>query len=189
LNDFINIIERKGYEWEILEEQKKEKANKYDYITRKEGITNAEIFEDINKIDEEFIKLHFRKEYIIDNYKKINSKDTVKKDLENNLLGEKIDKINEIFKMFKDNEGNKKELKADELRKILRIFLKNPYLRNLFKTLPNGNNPREIFNNVDIHILEELGMAFIKTRRRYKDETTGKRKEEYIYNKGYGEIL
>ena len=144
---------------------------------------------DINKIDDEFIKLHFRKEYIIDNYKKFNSKDTVKKDLENNLLGEKIDKINEIFKMFKDNEGNNKELKADELRKNLSEFLKNPYLRNLFKTLPNGNNPREIFNNVDNHILEELGMAFIKTRRRYKDETTGKRKEEYIYNIGYGEIL
>jgi hypothetical protein len=91
--------------------------------------------------------------------------------------------------MFKDNEGNKKELKADELRKNLSIFLKNAYLRNLLKTLPNGNNPREIFNNVDIHILEELGMAFTNTRRRYKDETTGTRKEEYIYNIGYGEIL
>ena len=28
----------------------------------------------IDKIDEEFIKLHFRKEYIIDNYKKFDSK-------------------------------------------------------------------------------------------------------------------
>ena len=64
--------------------------------------------------------------------KKITSKEIVKKDSENNLLGEKIEKINEIFEMFKDNEGNKKELKADELRKSLSEFLKNPYLRNLF---------------------------------------------------------
>jgi ribosomal 30S subunit maturation factor RimM len=73
LNDFINIIERKGYEWEILEEQKKDKANKYDYITREEGITNAEILEDdkdynilINKQKEE--NLSEEETYILDKY-------------------------------------------------------------------------------------------------------------------------
>jgi hypothetical protein len=143
----------------------------------------------IDKIDEEFIKLHFRKEYIIDNYKKFNSKEPVKKDLDNNLLSEKIDKINKIFKMFKEHDGDKKELKAYELRKKLIDFLKNPYLRNLFKTLPTNTNPREIFKNVEKHILDQLGMCFIKKRRRYRDEITGKRKEEDVYNVGYGKIL
>jgi len=43
LNDFINIVERKGYEWEILKDEKKEKADKYDYTSRMEGISKAEI--------------------------------------------------------------------------------------------------------------------------------------------------
>jgi hypothetical protein len=226
LNDFINIIERKGYEWEILEQEKNEiDDDTYDYQTRIGGIVDARILEndkqynvlinkqkegtlceeqtyildkyflskkfliDIDKIDGVFVELHFRKEYIIDNYNKFDSKEPVKKNLDNNLLSEKIDKINEIFKMFKDNEGNKKELKADELRKNLSEFLKNPYLRNLFKTLPNGNNPKKIFTNVENHILDELGMSFIKTRRRYRDEITKQRKTEFFYTLGYGEIL
>ena len=45
LNDFINIIERKGYEWEILKDKQK-KTVKYDYINRMEGITNAEILKE-----------------------------------------------------------------------------------------------------------------------------------------------
>ena len=43
LNDFIHIIERKGYEWEILKHEKAEKIEKYDYTTRKQGISQAEI--------------------------------------------------------------------------------------------------------------------------------------------------
>ena len=43
LIDFINIIERKGYEREILIHEKGEKADKYDYTTRMEGISKAEI--------------------------------------------------------------------------------------------------------------------------------------------------
>ena len=43
LNDLINIIERKGYKWEILKDEKKEQADKYDYTTRMEGIRKAEI--------------------------------------------------------------------------------------------------------------------------------------------------
>jgi hypothetical protein len=42
LNDFINVIERKGYEWEILKKPKKQ-TTKYDYVSRKEGILNAKI--------------------------------------------------------------------------------------------------------------------------------------------------
>jgi len=43
LNDFINIIERKGYDWELLQEEKKEKVDKYEYTTRIQGISNSEI--------------------------------------------------------------------------------------------------------------------------------------------------
>ena len=43
MNDFIDIIERKEYEWEILKDEKKEKADKYDYTTRMQGISKAEI--------------------------------------------------------------------------------------------------------------------------------------------------
>jgi hypothetical protein len=44
LNDFISIIERKGYTWEFLEEtKKKQKEKKYDYTTRKEGISKSKV--------------------------------------------------------------------------------------------------------------------------------------------------
>ena len=44
---FISIIERKGYTWEFLEEpKKKEKAEKYDYTTRKEGISKSKVLLD-----------------------------------------------------------------------------------------------------------------------------------------------
>jgi hypothetical protein len=47
LNDFISIIERKGYTWEFLgEPKKKEKAEKYDYTTRKEGIIQSKVLLD-----------------------------------------------------------------------------------------------------------------------------------------------
>ena len=49
LNDFINIIERKGYEWEILKHEKAEKVEKYDYTTRKQGISQAEILLNADK--------------------------------------------------------------------------------------------------------------------------------------------
>ena len=48
LNDFISIVERKGYDWEVLKDEKKERADKYDYITRKQGITDAKILVDEN---------------------------------------------------------------------------------------------------------------------------------------------
>ena len=45
LNDFVNIIERKGYEWEILKDKAK-KSEKYDYTNRIEGIDNAKIMQE-----------------------------------------------------------------------------------------------------------------------------------------------
>jgi len=53
LNDFISIIERKGYSWKFLGELKrKEKAEKYDYTTRKEGISKSKVlFDEFDNID------------------------------------------------------------------------------------------------------------------------------------------
>ena len=45
LNNFVNIIERKGYEWEILKDKPK-KSEKYDYTNRIEGIDNAIIMQE-----------------------------------------------------------------------------------------------------------------------------------------------
>jgi hypothetical protein len=92
------------------------------------------------------------------------------------------DKINEIIKMFKDDEGNKKEVKADELRNNLTKFLDNQQIKKIFYTLPKTNNTREIFNNVNRHILEGNGYKLSRIRRRYTDKETKKRKEEFFYN-------
>jgi len=47
LNDFISIIERKGYTWEFFRRtEKEEKAEKYDYTTRNEGISKSKVLLD-----------------------------------------------------------------------------------------------------------------------------------------------
>jgi len=47
LNDFISIIERKGYTWEFLEEtKKKQKVEKYEFTTRKEGTSKSKVLLD-----------------------------------------------------------------------------------------------------------------------------------------------
>ena len=71
LNDFVNIIERKGYEWEILKDKAK-KSEKYDYTNRIEGIDNAKIMQEyeykilIEKQKEG--KLNEGETYILDKY-------------------------------------------------------------------------------------------------------------------------
>ena len=59
----------------------------------------------IEKIDGDFVEEHFRKEYVIDNYNKFSGDEEIKKDLNNDLLSEKIENINTIFKWFKDKDG------------------------------------------------------------------------------------
>ena len=218
LNDFINIIERKGYEWEILT-QKQNKPKPYDYLSRKEGILNSKILSneylyaeliekqkkglleeeetyildkyflskkfciDIEKIDDEFIENHFRKEYIIDNYNKFEeSEDKIEKTFDNDFLGDKEDKINIIFSWFKDKEGNRIEyLKSDELRNHFKNFFKDPSIRKLFPKYPKMKGDKKLFENVNNHILNELGFEFIKKRKQYKDKETNKMKEYNLY--------
>ena len=185
LNDFISIIERKGYTWEFLgEPKKKEKAEKYDYTTKKKGISQSKVLLDefdnidtqqydrliekqkdgklieeetyildkyfmskkfsidIRKINEEFVKEHFRKEYIIDNYNSFNEVkyedgEKLTKSYNNDLLEDKVVKTNDIFKWFKDEEGNKIEyLSNDTLREKFTEYFKDPTIKQLFNTYP-----------------------------------------------------
>ena len=223
LNDFINIIERKGYEWEILKDKQK-KTVKYDYINRMEGITNAEILKeyqynnliekqkegelneketyildkyflskkfmiDIEKIDGDFVEEHFRKEYVIDNYNKFSGDEEIKKDLNNDLLSEKIENINKIFKWFKDKDGNNQVVKNEDLRIKINEFLKEPTIKKLFINYPKNGGVKKIFMNVNNHILNELGFELQMKKKQYKDKLTGKIKKNINYTIGTCGIL
>ena len=208
MNDFIHIIERKGYEWELLKDEKKEKADKYDYTTRMEGISKAEIFEDergytelkqkqkdglltenetyildkyfmskkfkidINSIDSKFVEEHFRKESIRDNYNKFNKVkyvegEKIEKNFNNDLLEDKVEKINKKINWFKDKDGNKVQyLQNDTLRKNFEEYFKDPSVKQLFNTYPKRGGDRKIFENVNTHILRELGYEFISKRKK-----------------------
>jgi hypothetical protein len=237
LNDFINIIERKGYEWEILKDEKKEKADKYDYTTRMEGISKAEILVnedgsikesgykelkqkqkdglltenetfildkyfmskkfkiDMNNIDSPFVEEHFRKEYIIDNYNKFNKVkyedgEKIEKTFNNDLLEDKVEKINDILKWFKDKEGNKVEyLQNETLRKNFTEYFKDPSIKQLFNTYPKRGGDKKIFENVNNHILSELGFEFVLKKKHHRDKTTGKLIKTNLYTVGYCKIL
>jgi hypothetical protein len=237
LNDFIHIIERKGYEWEILKDEKKEKADKHDYTTRMQGISKAEILVnedgsikesgykelkqkqkdglltenetyildkyfmskkfkiDMNNIDSPFVEEHFRKEYIIDNYNKFNKVkyedgEKIEKTFNNDLLEDKVEKINHILKWFKDKEGNKVEyLQNETLRKNFVEYFKDPSIKQLFNTYPKRGGDKKIFENVNNHILSELGFEFVLKKKHHRDKTTGKLIKTNLYTVGYCKIL
>jgi hypothetical protein len=237
LNDFVSIIGRKGYDWEILKEEKKEKAEKYDYITRKQGITDAKILVDendnldrqqydrliqiqkdgeltedetyildkyfmslnfnidIHQINGEFVEELFRKEYIIDNYNTYlkvdySNGEKLEKSYDNDLLGDKVEKINKIFSWFKDEEGNKVDyLSNDVLRENFTEYFKDPSVKQLFKNYPKMGGDKKLYENVNNHILNELGFEFVSKRKQYRDKTTGKMKETNIYTIGHCKIL
>ena len=237
LIDFINIIERKGYEREILIHEKGEKADKYDYTTRMEGISKAEILvnEDnsikegeykqlvkkqkdglltenetyildkyfmskqfkiaINKIDDKFVEEHFRKEYIIDNYNKFDKVkyedgEKIEKAFNNDMLEDKVEKINDKLKWFKDKDGNKVEyLRNETLRKNFEEYFKDPSIKQLFNTYPKRGGDKKIFDNVNNHILNELGFEFVLKKKHHRDKTSGKLIKINLYTIGYCKIL
>ena len=58
------------YEYKILiEKQKERKLNEGETYILDKYFMSKKFVIDIDKIDEEFIKEHFRNEYLIDNYK------------------------------------------------------------------------------------------------------------------------
>ena len=220
-----------------MKNEKKEKADKYDYTTRMQGISKAEILVnedgsikesgykelkqkqkdglltenetyildkyfmskkfkiDINKIDDEFVEEHFRKEYIIDNYNKFNKVkyedgEKIEKTFNNDLLEDKVEKINHILKWFKDKEGNKVEyLQNETLRKNFVEYFKDPSVKQLFNTYPKRGGDKKIFENVNNHILSELGFEFVLKKKHHRDKTTGKLIKTNLYTVGYCKIL
>jgi len=48
---------------------------------------------DMEKIDSKFVDEHFRKEYIIDNFKKVNDGKKIEKNFNNDLLEDKVEKL------------------------------------------------------------------------------------------------
>jgi hypothetical protein len=222
LNDFISIIERKGYTWEFLEEtKKKQKVEKYDYTTRKEGISQSKVLLDefdnidtqqydrliekqkdgklieeetyildkyfmskkfnidIREINEEFVKEHFRKEYIIDNHNSFNEVkyedgEKLTKSYNNDLLEDKVEKINDISN--------------DTLREKFTEYFKDSTIKQLFNTYPKTGGDKKLYENVSNHILNELGFEFISKKKRYRDES-GKSIVSNVYTIGYRKIL
>ena len=163
LNDFINIIERKGYDWELLQEEKKEKVDKYEYTTRIQRIINSEILENedgsikesgytVLKQKQKGGLLSEAETYILDKYfmsKKfqINIHNIDDKFVEEHFRKEYIiDNYNKYDKV-KYEEGEKLEknfnndLLEDKVEKINKIFnwfkdskhIQNDTLRKNFK--------------------------------------------------------
>jgi hypothetical protein len=48
---------------------------------------------------------------------------------------------------------------------------------------------KKVFENVNHHILSELGFELVSKRKQYRDKTSGKMKEMNIYTIGYCKIL
>jgi len=56
-------------------------------------------------------------------------------------------------------------------------YYDNPSIKQLFNTYPKRGGDKKIFENVDTHILRELGYEFISKRKKYKDKDKTKRKK------------
>jgi hypothetical protein len=150
---------------------------------------------DIREVNEEFVKEHFRKEYIIDNYNSFNEVkyedgEKLTKSYNNDLLEDKVEKINDIFKWFKDEEGNKIEyLSNDTLREKFTEYFKDPTIKQLFNTYPKTGGEKKLYENVSNNILNELGFEFVSKRKQFRETTTGKMKAYNEYTIDYCKIL
>lgn len=169
-----------------------EKQNKSEELTQEEVyhldkyFMSLKFYKPIEEIDEDFIKTHFRKDYIIDNYNAIigdgNEENPFPdKSMDNNFISDKIDVWNPIFKLLK--QPMKKSDVENELNSIINI----KKTKQLFSTLPNTETSRKLIDNINNHILNEIGCSIVQTSKRYKDE--GKRKEFKILSLEQGEIL
>jgi len=132
--------------YELIEKQKKGLLEEEETYILDKYFLSKKFCIDIEKIDEEFIETHFRKEYIIDNYNKFEESDEkIEKTFDNDFLGDKAEKINIILSWYKDKEGNKIEyLKSDELRNNFKNFFKDLSIRKLFPKYPKIKGDKKI---------------------------------------------
>ena len=144
----------------------------------------------MEKIDGKFVDEHFRKEHIIDNYMKVNNGKKIEKNFNNDLLEDKVEKINKIINWYKDDKGENVEyIEADRLREKFKDYFKDNSIKQLFNTYPKRGGDKKIFENVNTHILKELGYEFISKKKKIKDKATSKIKVVNVYSIGKCKLL
>ena len=122
---------------------------------------------DMEKIDSKFVDEQFRKEHIIDNYKKMNDGKKIEKNFNNDLLEDKVEKINKIINWYKDDKVE--YIEANRLREKIKDYFKDPSIKQLFNTYPKRGGDKKIFENVNTHILKELGYEFTSKKKKNEE--------------------
>ena len=102
-------------------------------------------------------------------------------------MDDKVEKINKIINWYKANKVE--YIEADRLRDKFKDYFKDPSIKQLFNTYPKRGGDKKIFENVNTHILRELGYEFISKRKKYKDKETNKTKEMNVYSIGKCKLL
>ena len=59
----------------------------------------------------------------------------------------------------------------------------------MFKNYPKTGGDNKLYDNINNHILNELGFEFVSKRKQYRDKMTGKMKAYNEYTMGYCKIL
>jgi hypothetical protein len=102
-------------------------------------------------------------------------------------LEDKVEKINKIINWYKDDKVE--YIEADKLREKFKDYFKDPSIKQLFNTYPKRGGDKKIFENVNTHILNELGYEFISKKKKMKDTATNKAKVVNVYSIGKCKIL
>ena len=188
IDGICNIGLLKSFEYQNLIE----KQNKSQELTQEEVFhldkyfMSVKFYKPIEEIDEDFIKTHFRKDYIIDNHKAIKGDDNEEsplpdKSMDNNFISDKIEVWNPIFKLL--SEPIQKKDCEDKLNTIIN----DKIVKQLFSTLPNTKSSRKLIENINNHILNELGVSIQQTRKQYRED--GKIKEYKLLSLEQGTII
>jgi len=69
-------------------------------------------------------------------------------------------------------------LSNDTLGEKFTEYFKDPSVKQLFNTFPKMGGEKKLYQNVNHHILNDLGFEFVSKRKQYRDKTTGKVKEK-----------
>ena len=102
-------------------------------------------------------------------------------------MDDKVEKINKIINWYKANKVE--YIEADRLRDKFKDYFKDPSIKQLFNTYPKRGGDKKIFENVNTHILKELGYEFTSKKKKMKNTATNKAKVVNVYSIGKCKIL
>ena len=145
---------------------------------------SVKFYKPIEEIDEDFIKAHFRQEFIIDNYNAMieNNKSSIQdRSMDNDFISDKLEVWNPILSLL--SQPIKKSEVEDKFNSIINV----KKTKQLFSTLPNTQTSRQLIDNINKNILNEIGVSIVQTRKQYREE--GKKKEVIYLSLEQGEIL